>query len=84
VVGAGRLALACPDVLTLLVDVTAAQSGYRVLASNGRLEADLLDRLSEALGVKTGEVQEPAAPTPSVTKVGTSAASDVFSAAKRG
>ncbi len=29
---------------------TSAQSGYRVLTSNGRLESDLLDRLSDALG----------------------------------
>ena len=30
-------------------DPNAAQSGYRVLPSNGRLEEDLLDRLDEAL-----------------------------------
>lgn len=30
----------------------AARSGYQVLPSNGRLEADLLDRLQEALGEK--------------------------------
>ncbi|MFZ0285309.1 MAG: SH3 domain-containing protein [Terriglobales bacterium] len=31
----------------------AAKSGYEVLASNGRLESDLLDRLADALGAKT-------------------------------
>jgi hypothetical protein len=35
------------------VDPNPAQSGYRVLPSNGRLETDLLDRLGEALGAKT-------------------------------
>jgi hypothetical protein len=30
----------------------AAKSGYQVLASNGRLESDLLDRLADALGAK--------------------------------
>lgn len=34
-------------------DPSPSQSGYRVLASNGRLEADLLDRLQDALGAKT-------------------------------
>ena len=34
-------------------DRNLAQSGYRVLPSNGRLETDLLDRLGEALAAKT-------------------------------
>jgi hypothetical protein len=34
-------------------DPNPAQSGYRVLPSNGRLETDLLDRLGEALAAKT-------------------------------
>lgn len=42
-----------------------AQSGYRVLPSNGRLETDLLDRLGDALGDKRGEAAAPAAPPPS-------------------
>lgn len=33
---------------------TEAQSGYRVLASNGRLESDLLERLEDALGHGSG------------------------------
>ncbi len=32
---------------------TPARSGYRVLPSNGRLEADLVDRLEEALNLKS-------------------------------
>jgi hypothetical protein len=36
-------------------DPVASRSGYRLLTSNGRLEADLLDQLSDALGAtKTG------------------------------
>lgn len=49
-----------------------ARSGYRVLSSNGRLEADLLDRLEEALNLKTAssaadanENKLPDAPLPS-------------------
>jgi hypothetical protein len=34
-------------------DPIPSQARYRVLSSNGRLEADLLDRLNEALGAKT-------------------------------
>lgn len=33
-------------------DPAAAKSGYQVLASNGRLESDLLDRLGDALSAK--------------------------------
>ena len=39
-----------------------AQSGYRVLPSNGRLETDLLDRLGDALGNKSSEAAALAAP----------------------
>lgn len=46
---------------------SAAHSGYRVLPSDGRLETDLLDRLSEALGVKTDEAQEPVPARPSTS-----------------
>jgi hypothetical protein len=41
---------------------TAAQSGYRVLPSNGRIETDLLDQLEEILAKKTS-VAAPASPT---------------------
>jgi len=51
-------------------DASAAHSGYRVLASNGRLEADLLDRIEEALAPKgqapnSSRGSQTAAPTPS-------------------
>jgi len=37
-------------------DPDPAKSGYEVLPSNGRLEMDMLDRLSEKFGVKAGLV----------------------------
>jgi hypothetical protein len=37
-------------------DPDPAKSGYEVLPSNGRLEMDMLDRLSEKFGVKSGLV----------------------------
>lgn len=37
-------------------DPDPAKSGYQVLSSNGRLEMDLLDRLSEKFGVKSSLV----------------------------
>jgi len=45
----------------------AAKSGYQVLASNGRLESDLLDRLADALAAKpsnpvSSSTSAPAAP----------------------
>ena len=41
----------------------AAQSGYRVLPSNGRLETDLLDRLGDVLGDESSGAAGPAAPS---------------------
>ncbi len=37
-------------------DPDPAKSGYEVLPSNGRLEMDMLDRLSEKFGIKSGLV----------------------------
>ncbi len=55
---------------------TTAQSGYRVLPSNGRLEADLLERIAEALSGKAG-----APDAPSAAKPGAATAQAVGSAA---
>lgn len=44
-------------------DPIPTQSGYQVLASNGRLEADLLDRLQDALGGNAVQATEPQAST---------------------
>ena len=47
-------------------DPSAARSGYQLLPSNGRLEADLLDQLSDQLASASapGEKSTPAAPLP--------------------
>ncbi|MFY9530148.1 MAG: SH3 domain-containing protein [Candidatus Acidiferrales bacterium] len=50
-------------------DPSRAQSGYRVLPSNGRLETDLLDRLEEILAKKTsGSAAAPQAAPVSVPR----------------
>jgi len=53
-------------------DPVAAKSGYQALASNGRVESDLLDRLQEALAGKVSSPAQnpppPPAPTPSANK----------------
>lgn len=46
-------------------DPTAAHSGYQLLKSNGRLEADLLDQLSEQLAQNPPMSDEKAAPVAS-------------------
>jgi hypothetical protein len=50
-------------------DPDPSQSGYRVLASNGRLEADALDRLADALpaSASDGNRVRPSIPLPSPT-----------------
>jgi hypothetical protein len=47
-------------------DSVAARSGYQLLPSNGRLEADLLDQLADQLGAKAGQasVSRPASAAP--------------------
>src|ERR1700738_980391 len=40
-------------------DKDPAKAGYRVLPSNGRLELDLLDRLTEQFGAKTAGITTP-------------------------
>src|SRR5579862_4470567 len=50
-------------------DPDPAQSGYRVLSSNGRLESDALDRLAEVLpaNASDGSPSRPPAPSPAAT-----------------
>jgi len=50
--GGGSIVRVSVQVTAWYVDPVAAQSGYRVLSSNGRLEADLLDQLADQLGGK--------------------------------
>ena len=51
-------------------DPGATKSGYQVLASNGRLETDVLDRLEDTLGGKAppSAANVPASPSPSRPK----------------
>jgi hypothetical protein len=50
-------------------DPDPAQSGYRVLSSNGRLESDALDRLAEVLpaNASDGNPSRPPTPSPAAT-----------------
>jgi hypothetical protein len=48
-VGGGTLVVATAKITAFLNDPTTGASGYRVLASNGRLENDSLDRIEETL-----------------------------------
>ncbi len=52
----------------------AGKSGYQVLPSNGRLESDLLDRLSDALGTKSPSTAPSSPNHPPATPQGKDAA----------
>ncbi len=63
-------------------DPGGAKSGYELLPSNGRLEADLLDQLADALGT-TGSVTKPAnksgQPEPTISAPTPQRPDDLFS-----
>jgi hypothetical protein len=61
-------------------DPVAAKSGYQVLPSNGRLEADFLDRLDEALGKATVARTPPPSPPAVKPKSKTDASAPAISA----
>jgi hypothetical protein len=52
----GSLVLVSVQVTAWYVDPVATRSGYQVLTSNGRLEADLLDQLADQLAGKAAQV----------------------------
>lgn len=56
-------------------DPVASRSGYQLLISNGRLEADLLDQLADQLAQGSTETRQPATPVasskPAVESAGT-------------
>ena len=64
-------------------DPTPAQSGYRVLSSNGRLEADLLDRIEEALAPKGQAANTPNAARPENSSPAMSSSATEWSAIDR-
>ncbi|MGA7382065.1 MAG: hypothetical protein WBX03_14550 [Terriglobales bacterium] len=51
--GGGSLVRVSAQITAWYNSPVAGKSGYQVLPSNGRLESDLLDRLSDALGTKS-------------------------------
>ncbi len=60
-VGGGTMVQATAKITAWYTDAVPARSGYRVLASNGRLENDFLDRIEEAL-IPTGGSPSATAP----------------------
>jgi hypothetical protein len=63
----GSLVRVSTKVTAWYADPSAARSGYRLLTSNGRLEADLLDQLADMLarGVSAAAANSPATAGPS-------------------
>jgi hypothetical protein len=59
-------------------DSNPAQSGYRVLLSNGRVETDLLDRIEEALAAKGPGAAAPQSSQSTTSTPGTSLYSSVI------
>ncbi|MGD0566962.1 MAG: hypothetical protein ABSA78_01045 [Candidatus Sulfotelmatobacter sp.] len=70
----GSIVRVSVDVTAWYVDPAATRSGYELLRSNGRLEADLLDQLADQLAAKgTQAVMKPkAVPAPAPAPVLTS------------
>jgi len=62
----GALVRVSAKITAWYADPASAKSGYQVLASNGRLETDFLDRLEDALGGKAPPLAAsvPASPAP--------------------
>jgi len=56
----GSLVRISAKITAWYADSDPAKSGYQVLASNGRIESDLLDRLGDALGSKAAMADTPA------------------------
>jgi hypothetical protein len=59
---AGSLVRVSTKVTAWYADSVASRSGYRLLTSNGRLEADLLDQLAEQLAKSSAESGGPGTP----------------------
>jgi hypothetical protein len=74
-VGGGTLVVATAKVTAFLNDPTTGESGYRELASNGRIETDALDRIEEMLapgavtngGTPPSKAREISSPRPQAT-----------------
>ena len=66
----GSLVRVSTKVTAWYADPSASRSGYQLLTSNGRLEADLLDQLADVLasGVSAAASNSPATAAPSPTR----------------
>lgn len=74
----GSIVRVTTKVTAWYADPAGAHSGYQLLNSNGRLEADLLDQLSDELGKNTSETEvrtEAAVPAPAAASSAPSAVS---------
>ena len=62
----GALVRVSAKITAWYADTEASKSGYRVLASNGRLESDFLERLADTLRERTasGSANPPSKPAP--------------------
>ncbi len=84
---AGTLVRVSTKVTAWYADPSPAKSGYRVLASNGRLEGDLLDQLADQLGGLPNEGSATttlgSAPPPAKSNAGPGAQLEAPSAEKR-
>ena len=60
----GSLVRVSTKVTAWYADAASSRSGYQLLTSNGRIEADLLDQIAEQLGNGSSEVQATVAPAP--------------------
>jgi hypothetical protein len=64
----GSIVRVSVQVTAWYADPVAARSGYQVLTSNGRLEGDLLDQLSDQLAAKDPQAGASTATAPSTTR----------------
>jgi hypothetical protein len=64
----GSIVRVSVQVTAWYVDPVASRSGYQLLTSNGRLEADLLDQLSDQLAAKAPAVGASSATTASASR----------------
>jgi hypothetical protein len=72
-------------IIAWYADRDPSKSGYQVLPSNGRLELDLLDRLTEKFGGKSGaSIAKPDTLKPPIPRIDISAGSPAVPLAPRG
>jgi len=73
----GSIVRVSVQVTAWYADPTAAHSGYQLLTSNGRLEADMLDQLAEQLAIELPAAGSSSAVTPPRTPFGQNSATAI-------